>query len=88
MDKQFFHNGKWEWIRIDVTSQRENASLPRLPAASKSWVESLTEEKNSNLEMETTRKAANRCGVRSFIIKRLKTMISKPSFNIIYLKTS
>lgn len=54
MNKQLFHHDKWEWIRIDVTSEQEVASLPKLPPASKSWVDSLQEEKNSNLEMETT----------------------------------
>lgn len=54
MNKQLFHHDKWEWIRIDVTSAQEVASLPKLPPASKSWVDSLQEEKNSNLEMETT----------------------------------
>ena len=54
MKIQSFHNEKWKWIRIDVASELEVASLPSLPNASKSWVESLQEEKNSNLEMETT----------------------------------
>ena len=54
MIKQSFHNNKWEWIRIDVTSEQEVASLSGLPQASKSWIESLKEEKNNNLEMETT----------------------------------
>lgn len=54
MKKQLFHHNKWKWIRIDVTSAQEIASLPDLPAASKSWKDSLPEERNSNLEMETT----------------------------------
>lgn len=54
MEKLLFHHNKWEWIRIDVTSKQEIASLPDLPAASKSWKDSLPEERNSNLEMETT----------------------------------
>lgn len=54
MGKLLFHHNKWEWIRIDVTSRQEITSLPDLPAASKSWKDSLPEERNSNLEMETT----------------------------------
>lgn len=54
MNKQLFHHDKWEWIQIDVTSEQEIASLPKLPESSKSWLDSLQEEKNSNLEMETT----------------------------------
>lgn len=54
MEKLLFHHNKWEWIRIDGTSKQDIALLPDLPAASKSWVDSLPEEKNSNLEMETT----------------------------------
>ena len=54
MKKQLFHNGNWEWIRIDVTSKQQVKLLPDLSEASKSWVDSITEDKNSNLEMETT----------------------------------
>ena len=54
MIKQSFHTGNWEWIRIDVTSKQQVKLLPDLSEASKSWVDSLTEDKNSNLEMETT----------------------------------
>lgn len=54
MEKLLFYHNKWKWIRIDGTSKQDIALLPDLPAASKSWVDSLPEEKNSNLEMETT----------------------------------
>ena len=37
-----------------MASDQEIASLPRLPATSKSWADSLNEEKNNNLGMETT----------------------------------
>ena len=54
MTNHSFHHDNWKWIRIDMASSQDITSLPNLPSAAKSWVEAIKEEKNSNLEMETT----------------------------------
>ncbi|MGB6407504.1 MAG: hypothetical protein WBF39_08505 [Planococcus donghaensis] len=41
MEKQLFHHDKWEWMRIDVTSEKEIASLPQT-ASSKQKLVGLT----------------------------------------------
>ncbi|WP_367281342.1 magnesium transporter CorA family protein [Planococcus shenhongbingii] len=46
--------GEWEWIYINPASATDINALNDMPQVDKNWMESLQEEKNSNLEMETT----------------------------------
>ncbi|WP_158599114.1 magnesium transporter CorA family protein [Planococcus salinus] len=54
MDKQSFYKGEWEWTFVDVSSDQDVASLHNLPKVKKKWIESLKEEQNSSLEMDTS----------------------------------
>ncbi len=54
MNKLSFHNRDWEWIFVDVSSDQDVASLHGLPKVKEKWIESLKEERNSSLEMDTS----------------------------------
>src|SRR5690606_10038603 len=54
MKKQSFYNDRWNWIFADISSGEDIDLLQGLPKVEKKWVESLKEERNSSLEMDTS----------------------------------
>lgn len=56
MERHPFHNSNWQWVSIDVTSEEDVQSLPRISDPCKNWIQSLREDENNNLEMETAEK--------------------------------
>ncbi|AQQ53371.1 magnesium transporter CorA family protein [Planococcus lenghuensis] len=54
MEKYSFSNDKWQWYGIDPASDEDVQSLPPLADPCRTWLQSLKEDQNNNLEMETT----------------------------------
>ncbi|MTD31141.1 magnesium transporter CorA family protein [Planomicrobium sp. YIM 101495] len=54
MLKKSFYGENWRWLILDPDSQQDTNLLPDITEVCTSWIDSVRDNKTSNLEMETT----------------------------------